>query len=628
LTRGNCIVIETAHPAGPVICMHETTFYHAAVAIAFGMAAQSLALRFAVPSIVILLATGVAIGPDGLRLLDPNVFGPARTALVTLAVTVILFEGGLALRVEDLRRQQRSLALLLSLGAAISMVVGALAAHFILGLSWSIASLYGALMIVTGPTVVTPLLTRLTLDRTVRELLIGEAVLIDPVGAIVAIVAAEYVVGQAAMWHAGWLVLVRLAVGGTLGAVAGAALTAVLRRGWIPEAVRNPVVLAFVLVVAAAASRVSSEAGLMAAVVQGVVMANSGIPELGRLRQFKEEITLLLLSFIFVLLAADIQIREVVALGWGALAVVAVVVWVARPLSVFACTQGSSMTLPQQLFVAWICPRGIVAASVAGLFSIALQEAGIPGGDQLEVLVFVTVGVTVTVQGLTARPVAAVLGVDLPELYGTLIVGADHLGRLLACLLQSYKRPVVLMDVNPLHCRAARDAGLVVYSGDALSIEALEEAGARYADTVVTLTRNQELNVLVAQRVRQNFRAERVLALAEAGDALGTAGPFLGEFPGVDEVNHRLYSGRARIIEYEVGPGGWVGRNLAELPYGPGEFALLLQRRDHVYIASAHWNLAERDRLVCLRTADGVGQLAATLTLTNDTDARSLQTLR
>jgi NhaP-type Na+/H+ or K+/H+ antiporter len=604
--------------------VHEPSFYHAAVAIAFGMAAQSLAIRLAVPSIVLLLATGVAIGPDGLRLLDPNALGHARTDLVTLAVTVILFEGGLALRVEDLRRQQRSLALLLTVGAAISMIVGAAAAHFILGFSWTMASLYGALMIVTGPTVVTPLLTRLTLDRTVRELLIGEAVLIDPIGAIVAIVAAQYVVGESGMWQAGWLVIVRLAVGGTLGAAAGAALTAALRRGWVPEGLRNPMVLALVLLVAAAASQVSSEAGLMAAVAQGVVMANAGIPELGRLRQFKEEVTLLLLSFMFVLLAADLQVREVAALGWGALLVVAVLVWVARPLAVFVCTRGNGLTRAQQLFVSWICPRGIVAAAVAGLFGIILQDAGVAGGNQLEALVFVTVALTVTLQGLTARPIAGLLGVDLPELSGTLIVGADQLGRLLARLLQSFDRQVALMDVNPVHCREARGAGLSVYAGDALSVEALEEAGARYADTVLAVTRNQELNVLIAQRVQANFRAERVLALAERAETHDTLSPFPGQFPGVDEVNYQLHSGQARITEYAVAANNWIGRGLADLPYAPGEFALLLRRRDRIYIASAQWTLSEEDRLLCLRTTPGASPLASALTVLDDSEARQV----
>jgi Trk K+ transport system NAD-binding subunit len=178
------------------------------------------------------------------------------------------------------------------------------------------------------------------------------------------------------------------------------------------------------------------------------------------------------------------------------------------------------------------------------------------------------------------------------------------------------------MDVNPVHCREARAAGLSVYSGDALSVEALEEAGARYADTVLALTRNQELNVLIAQRVRANFRAERVLALAERAETHDTLSPFPGQFPGVDEVNHQLHSGGARIIEYAVEANEWIGRGLADLPYAPGEFALLLRRRDRVYVASAQWTLTEEDRLLCLRTVSGTSPLASVLTVSDDRDAR------
>jgi NhaP-type Na+/H+ or K+/H+ antiporter len=605
--------------AGPRV--HDSTFYHAALAVAVGMAAQTLATRFRIPSIVILLFAGVAVGPDGLGLLNPAAFGAGRADLVTLAVTVILFEGGLALELQDLRRQQRSLALLLTVGAAISMTAGTLATHFLLGMPWALACLYGALVIVTGPTVVTPLLSRLRLNRTVRELLIGEAVLIDPIGAIVAVVAAEYVAGRSEMLEAGWLVFLRLGVGALAGAVAGIASAAALRRGWIPDELRNPIILGAVLLVAALASGLSSEAGLMAAVVQGVVMANAGLRELGPLRQFKEDLTVLLLSFIFILLAADLSLDAVRALGWRSLAVVAMLIWVARPLSVFLCTQGGALTIRQRLFISWICPRGIVAAAVAGLFGILLTNAGIAGGDELEALVFVTVAVTVTLQGLTAGLAARVLGLDLPSLQGTIIIGADYFGRFLAHLLIQHERQAVLIDKNPQYCRIAHAEGLPVYEGDALSVESLEEAGARYADTVLSATRNQELNTLSAQRVRSNFRVERLLVVGE-GPATDGDAPFPGDFPGMDEANRSLRIGRARLVEYEVAAGEWVGRRLGELPYGNGEFALLVIRRGHTFLGTREHALDAGDRVLCLATGDGSSPLGSLFSVVRETDAR------
>jgi NhaP-type Na+/H+ or K+/H+ antiporter len=245
--------------------------YHASIALAFGMAAQAIAFRFKLPAIVLLLITGVAIGPDVLQLLDPSQLGQTRAILVSLAVAIILFEGGLGLQIEYLRQQQRSLSLLLTLGGAISMAVGTLAAHYILGMSWSISVLYGSLMIVTGPTVVTPLLARLSVDRKVRDILVSEGVLIDPIGAIVAIVALEYVLDHHGVLATGGQVLWQVGIGGIVGAVAGILVSYILRHHWVTEELWNPVVLASVVLFFSLANRIAGgEAGLVTAVVQGV----------------------------------------------------------------------------------------------------------------------------------------------------------------------------------------------------------------------------------------------------------------------------------------------------------------------------------------------------------------------
>lgn len=607
--------------------MSQFGFYQAAIALAAGMAAQAVAARAAIPSIVVLLVTGVVLGPDALGLLDPTVFGAGRADLVSLAVTVILFEGGLALDVHRLRQQQRSLLLLLTLGAAVSMAVSTLAAHLVLGMALPIAALYGATMIVTGPTVVTPLLSRLTVSRPVRELLVSEGVLIDPVGAIVAIVAIDAVVGNHGVLASGWLVVARLGAGGAVGALGGLVLATVLRRRWIPDELTNPAVLGAVLLVAACASRFSAESGLMAAVAQGVVLANVGLRELGRLREFKEALTVILLSFLFVILAADLRLGAVYALGWRSLVVVALVAWVARPLAVSAATAGTGLTFRERLFIAWICPRGIVAAAIAGLFRILLDEAGIAGGGDLEALVFVTVALTVTVQGLTARPIAHLLGVDDPHPQGVIVVGADHIGRLLARLLVVLEGHVVVVDRNPAFCRRARAEALPVYEGDALSADALEEIGTRYADTVVVLTRNPELNALVAQRVRHNFRVEHVLALVADADGEAASELFPGNFPGVDDANQLLQRRQLRIVEYAVPSEETGGQRLAELPYAEREFALLVERGRSVSVATADQRLAAGDRLFCAAPDGASRPLAARLEVVREADAHHLADL-
>jgi NhaP-type Na+/H+ or K+/H+ antiporter len=516
-----------------------------------------------------------------------------------------------------LRREQRSLLPLLTLGAAITFVGATAAAHALVGFPLEIASLYGALMIVTGPTVVTPLLSRLRVDRRVREILVSEGVLIDPIGAVIALVAAEWVVGRAELAASVPTVAFRLLVGGGVGTGGALALALLLRRRWLAEHLEAPATLALALLAATTANALSPEAGLMAAVAAGVTLGNAGVRELGRLREFKEMLTLILLSFVFVLLAADLRMAHVEALGLRAFAVVAVLLWACRPLAVFASTAGSGLSVRERLFISWICPRGIVAAAVAGLFGILLDEAGIPGGGELQALVFLTVAVSVTLQGLTARPVAQMLGVDFPNLRTTIVIGADRLGRLLARLLVGQGREVVLLDRSPWLGGAARREGLVACESDALSVDGLEEAGGARADTLVALTRNSELNLLVAQRARENFRIERLIAWSGDRSAERPASaplqPFPGRFPGVDEANAALRGSRLAVVEYEVRDGAAVGKPVVELPWADGEFALLVRRGEAVVVVTDDHELAKGDKLWCAKPKGTTSRLAELL---------------
>ena len=582
--------------------MTETAIGVTALALMAGTIAQAVAARLGIPSIVLLLATGVVLGPDLLGALDPAALAGGRETIISLAVTIILFEGGLALDLDRLRRQQRSLLLLVTAGGLISMIVGMLAARFLVGFSWPVALLYGSLMIVTGPTVVTPLLSRLRVERRLRELLISEGVLIDPLGAIVALVAAEWVVGSAGIFESGWLVVLRMGLGFAAGLGSGLVLSWILKRRWIPEDLVNPLVLGVTLAVAAFASELSAEAGLMAAVAQGVTMANRQVPNIGKLRDFKEVLTLILLAFLFVILAADLRLENVRALGSGALLAVAALIWVARPLGVLVATWGSEMPLRERAFAAWICPRGIVAAAVAGLFHLLLERSGIPGGAELEALVFVTVAATVTLQGLTAKPVARLLGVDFPSLLGTVIIGADAFSRRVGSLLTELGRPVVLVDRNPALCRRAKAVELLAIEGDALSVETLEGAGARYADVIMALTANSALNDLALQKARENFLAERYLGLgsADVADEDGnrpTKVLFPGDFPGITEASRLTRLDKLQILTHPVQASAAAGQRLRDLPFATGEFALVLVRGEAVQIATGDLLLSPGDQL-------------------------------
>ncbi len=589
--------------------MTQTAIGAAALALMAGTLAQTVAARLGLPSIVLLLATGFLLGPDFFGFLDPQALAGGRETIVSLGVTIILFEGGLALDLDRLRRQQRSLLLLVTLGGAISMILGTLAARYAVGFSWSVSLLYGSLMIVTGPTVVTPLLSRLKIERRLRELLVSEGVLIDPIGAIVALVAAEWVVGHAGLLESGWLVILRLSLGAAAGFGSGMLLATTLKRNWIPDHLINPTVLGVTLAIATFASGLSAEAGLMAAVAQGVTMANRQIPGIGKLRDFKEALTLILLAFLFVTLAAGLRLEFVEALGWNALIVVAILIWVARPLSVFLATYGSDMPLRERVFAAWICPRGIVAAAVAGLFHLLLEQSEIPGGSELEALVFVTVACTVTLQGLTARPVARLLKIDFPSMLGTVIIGADAFSRKVGRLLTDLGRPVVHVDRNPALCERARAAKLVAVEGDALSLETLEAAGARYADVVLALTGNNALNDLALQKARESFMAERYLGLGSDAIPDETGGRpdsvlFPGNFPGIQEASRLTRLEQLEVKDRIVTARKELLRPLRDLPFARGEFAVALVRNGAVNLATGDLQLAAGDMLYTAGTTD------------------------
>ncbi|PIK92915.1 cation:proton antiporter [Synechococcus sp. 65AY6Li] len=418
------------------------------LALVAGIAAQVLANFVKVPSIVFLLLFGVLLGPDGLGWVRPQIMGSGLEALVSLAVALILFEGGLNLRLQRLNQVSDSLRNLVLLGSLLTLGGGALAAHYLGEFPWPLAFLFGSLVVVTGPTVINPILKRVRVDPAVSTLLEGEGVLIDPVGAILAVVVLQVVLSG----HPSFLLALeqlssRLAIGSAVGALGGWLMGSFLlwSRQFLTEELRNSVVLAGALGVFALAQSLRSEAGLMAVVMAGLVVRQKAAIAERSVRQFHGQLVVMAISVLFILLTSTLSLKAVLALGWGALATVLCLMLVVRPLSVWLCTWGSDLNWRQKLFVAWLAPRGIVAASVASLFAILLTERGITGGDALKALVFLTISVTVTVQGLTAAWVARWLGLDQGS--STVIIGNHPLVGQLAQLLRSLNQAV---EVLPL----------------------------------------------------------------------------------------------------------------------------------------------------------------------------------
>ncbi|MCU0569527.1 MAG: cation:proton antiporter [Oculatellaceae cyanobacterium Prado106] len=485
------------------------------ITILAGISAQVLADYLKVPSIVLLLLFGILLGADGLDVLHPNMLGTGLEVIVGLSVALILFEGGLNLELRELAQVSGSLRNLVTFGALITLLGGGMAAHWLGEFPWAIAFLYAALVVVTGPTVISPLLKQVKVDRQVAALLEGEGVLIDPVGAILAVVVLDIILnGDTDPLFIVSGLLLRLGIGGAIGAVGGGLLGFILKRATgISDELRNLVVLAGVWGLFGLAQLIRNESGLMTMVVAGIMLRASGVPEERLIRRFKGQLTILAVSVLFILLSADLSIASLFVLGKGALFTVAVLMFVVRPINIWICTWNSGMNWRQKLFLCWISPKGIVSASVASLFAILLTQRGINGGDSIKALVFLTILSTVIVQGLTARWIAQFLGITLSQATGVVIVGCSPLSLLIARFFRDRGESVVFIDTDADAVGTAEQAGFKVFSSSALDTNVLSQAGLSSAGTFLVMTNNGEVNQVLAQRAVEEFQPPRALAV-------------------------------------------------------------------------------------------------------------------
>lgn len=492
------------------------------IAVLAGISAQVVAEYFQVPSIVFLLLFGILLGADSFSILHPHELGIGLEVLVALSVAIILFEGGLNLELRDLGKVSGSLRNLVTVGTLITLVGGGMAAHWLAEFPWSIAFLYASLVVVTGPTVIGPLLKQVRVDRQVATLLEGEGVLIDPVGAILAVVVLNTILStSAAPLEIMSGLLLRLGIGAIVGGVGGWLLGLLLKKANnLSEELKNLVVLAAVWGLFVLSQSLRSESGLMATVIAGIVLKASAIPEERLLKRFKGQLTVLCVSVLFILLAADLSIDSVFALGWGSVLAVFVLMVVVRPISIAVCTWNSTLNWRQKIFLAWIAPKGIVSASVASLFAILLTEKGINGGDAIKALVFLTILMTVFFQSLTARWLASWLQITSSDAKGAVIIGCNALGRFVGRLFQQLGESVVMIDTDPEACKKAEADGLTVFQSSALDTEVLTEAGIESMGTFLALTNNGEVNLVLAQRAVEEFEPPRVLAAFPSNSSL------------------------------------------------------------------------------------------------------------
>ncbi|MFC6942510.1 cation:proton antiporter [Salinirubellus sp. GCM10025818] len=484
-----------------------------------GAAAQVLADRLRIPSVVFLILAGVIVGPEGLGLVTPAIFGNALQAIVGLSVAIIVFEGAFHLRIDRIRSAQRETLRLITFGAFGSLVGTALVVHYILGVPWDVAFLIGALLIATGPTVITPIMNVVPVRERVASTLETEGVVNDVTAAILAIVMFEYVVrGSHGLPTLVREFAVRFGLGILVGTTVAGVLWYVLRYG--RQAVENAPQNARLMVLVSSltmygiaevlgAAFGASEAGIAAVATGGFLLGNADIPYRDTIQQFKGDVSILVIAFVFITLASLLSLRDFLELGVAGIIAVIAIAAIIRPAVVLISTVGDRLTVPERLFISALGPRGIIPASVATLFALELQSTNPTAATTLIGTVFLVIFVTVVFEGGLARHIAQTLDV-IPM--RALIVGGGRVGRELAERLERRGEEVVIIESDQQVVEELRRAGHTVHNGDGTEQQVLEKAGIENAKIVALATRDDDVNLLVGQLARNTYDAETAVA--------------------------------------------------------------------------------------------------------------------
>ncbi|WP_124979279.1 cation:proton antiporter [Nonlabens xiamenensis] len=541
--------------------------------IILGILAQWMAWRFKIPAILPLIIIGLLVGPlatlyteDASKIIEPiwngdnGLFpGEGLFYFVSLAISVILFEGGLTLKKAEILTTGPVIGKLISVGVIITFIGAGIATHYLFGFSWQIALLFSALIIVTGPTVITPILRNIPLTKDVSSILKWEGILIDPIGALFAVLVFEFISSSAG----GEFTLVALEefakivlFGFTFGFSFAHALAFSIKKKLIPHYLLNVFTLAAVLGVFVLSDAFAHESGLLAVVVMGMVLGNINLPNIKELLYFKESLSVLLISILFILLAANINMEDLYLIyRWETAVLFVIVAFVLRPLSVFASSTNSSLKTNEKLFISWVGPRGIVAAGIASLFGTKLVLQGVEGAEYITPLVFMIVLGTVLLNATTARLFAQIVGVFLKQSNGIMIVGASKFSRLIAKYLQHNGRSVVLVDTNASNVKVAQEQGLEATVADIYSDSISNDIEFNNIGFLLALTGNSQINDYAIERFGKRFGENGAYRLVHSNEVSNpNKNPNTGLFSATDDYVNMMEVARnhGKIHEIEV----------------------------------------------------------------------------
>ncbi len=494
--------------------------------IALGVTAQWLAWRINVPSILLLLIFGFVAGPV-LAVLAPNwalnpdqMLGPdLLLAFVSLSVGLILYEGGLSLNWREIREVRGVVRNLVTIGIVVTWLGSAVLAHFCIGMSWPTAMLLGSVLVVSGPTVIIPMLRYLRPKGRLASTIKWEGIVNDPIGALLAVLVFEVIVatsGEEAASAVAWGLTYTVVIGGGLGVTTALLLAWLVSRHGMPDHLHNAVSLMLVVATFVVSNLFQSESGLFAVTIMGIVLANQRIANVHHIVEFKEQLRVLLISTLFILLSARLTIDDLTQLGWGAAIFVIGLIVLVRPLAVLASTVGGPLRWRERALLAWMAPRGIVAAAVVSVFAIGLEARGVAGAELLTPITFLVIVATVAVYGLTAAPIARWLQVADPNPQGLLLIGAQRWSRQMAEALAKIDARVLLIDNNWSNTSAARMSGLTTHDGNILSDFIIDDLDLSGIGRALALTPNDEVNALALRRFERMFGKKEVYQLSPA----------------------------------------------------------------------------------------------------------------
>lgn len=579
------------------------------LAIVAGISMQILAEKVKLPSIAFLMLAGILLGPGVWGIINPTSLGEGLEVLVSLTVALILFEGGLSLDLESLRTVNQSVRNILTIGTLITITGAALTVHFLLGISWMLSILFGAFVSISGPTVINPILQRLRVERKLVTILKSECILSDALGALISVAVLEVILATKASFSFFlYEFFLKIFIGSLVGYCAGWLLGKFLKKKSISSELKNLVALAGVFGIYFLSNSIETDTGILSVIMAGYSLQKENIPQLNTLKRFKGQLSIFLISVLFILISANLDISNIKNLGWKGFACVGILMFLIRPLAIFVSNHGL-LNFREKLFISWIGPKGIVSASVASLFGLILTKNGYHEGVIIESLVFLAILVTVIVQGLSARKVANLCKVSITE-NNIVIIGANALGRTIGTAFAEIGKQVVIVDSNLEYCRGAISDGLETVHGNALDHEVLRNASIHKASTLIATTSNSEINFLVCQFAKDEYNVPFVYPaidyphkgiqqklVDEIGGNLAYAKP-----ASIEEWKHAIDQNNVQIVEWVLH--GSKGGMLCDVDFENIESSkwlpLILKHEDEYVFAHSDQTWSEGDILICL----------------------------